>query len=240
VKRENPEAVPTSGPEPVRHTRRKFVAGAGSAVVAGAGWLLSRGHGSRPESVQAAAAGTNTFPIVFVARDDVPFDAQTVGAVGGKAGVPVLLTNTFNLNSSTAAELTKLNPKLVIVVGGNQAVSDNVVAQIEALGFPVQRISGLDREGTANALADYDAGITQPAGPTGPAGAPGGSGGPGPTGPQGAGSTGPTGPIGPSGPTGAQGPTGDVGPTGPVGVAGATGPVGPTGPQGSAGIIAAF
>jgi hypothetical protein len=174
-----------------RLPRRAFVLGAGAAVAGGVWGLSNAKSTGHPE--QIAAGGTSTFPVVFVARDDVPFDSQTAAAVAGKAGVPVLLTNPASLSSSTAAELTKLNPKLVIVVGGTGAVSDHVVSQIEALGFPVQRLSGGDREGTAEALADYDAGVTQPTGPTGPAGppGPGGGGGPGPTGP-----TGPTGASG--------------------------------------------
>src|SRR5579883_2006552 len=215
-----------------RVARRRFLFGAGAVTASGAAWALSgAGHGAK--TVKSAAS--STFAVVFLARDDVPFDAQTVAAAAGKQGVPVLLTDRTNLSPEAKAELQKLNPTLVIIVGGTEAVSQNVENQVNALGFPTQRIAGSNRDDTAAKIADYDAGLTGQfgptgaAGPTGPAGAGGGGGSPGPTGPTGAGATGPAGVTGPTGGFGPTGPTGDFGPTGPTGDIGLTGPTGDTG-----------
>ena len=60
--------------------------------------------------------------------------------------------------AATAAELARLNPARVVVVGGASAVSDAVVAQLGAT-----RIAGIDRYETAAALAqDRFAGATAP------------------------------------------------------------------------------
>jgi hypothetical protein len=247
---EVPETEPaTDESDLTRITRRATLFG-GSAVLGTALLRVVTFKGNK-QGVTSIKTGAGSGKVVFLARNDVPFDAQTAAAIAGKAGVPVLLTNPNNLSTSTADELKKLNPSLVIIVGGPLAISDTVKAQVEALGFPTQRVFGTGRDETAVALAEYGEGVTPAKGPTGPAGTAGPTGargvtGPanGPTGP--AGGSGPTGPGG-SGPTGAGGPTGasgtpgDTGPTGASGTPGDTGPTGPaggpTGPSGSTGDI---
>lgn len=191
-----------------RVTRRAILFGGGGAAVGG---VLAATGGLDA----LAGAASQSQKIVFIARDDTAFDAALAASVAGKIGMPVLLTPTNSLSSTTAGALESLAPDLVVVVGGPLAISDAVVAAIESLGFVVKRIYGVDVDGTAAALASYDQTLAGFLGPTGPAGAPGSIGPTGPTGPAGAGGTGgivgPTGPIGPVGPTGAQGPPGATG-----------------------------
>jgi putative cell wall-binding protein len=60
-----------------------------------------------------------------------------------------------------ATELKRLNPDLVVVVGGPNSVSENVVAQVKALpsprpaGIQVTRISGSDRYEASRNLVTY-------------------------------------------------------------------------------------
>jgi putative cell wall-binding protein len=53
--------------------------------------------------------------------------------VAGISGGPLLLTLPHALPAATAAELRRLNPSQVIVLGSPGAVSDGVLAQIRAL-----------------------------------------------------------------------------------------------------------
>lgn len=86
-------------------------------------------------------------------------DALTVGSLGAAMGTPVLLTDTERLSHATEAflrgQLARNRPTkqrrldTVLVIGGQAAVSDAVVAQVEALGMAVERVAGSERAGTA-------------------------------------------------------------------------------------------
>lgn len=135
-------------------------------------------------AMTSAGAGPAT-KLVFLVRSDVPFDAQTAGALAGKVGAPLLLTSPATLSPVTATMLQTLHPELVVLVGDLAAVSAKVEQQVHALGLTTKRVAGADRFATAIALAEYGAALPAQAGVPGPAGA---------TGPMGA-----TGPAGPSG-----------------------------------------
>jgi putative cell wall-binding protein len=59
-------------------------------------------------------------------------DALSVAPVGGVEGGPVLLTKQGSLPGVVASELDRLNPERIVVVGGTSAVSDAVMAALEA------------------------------------------------------------------------------------------------------------
>lgn len=81
-------------------------------------------------------------------------DALAAGAVAGAAGGPVLLTAGTLLPGSTKDELRRLEPREVVVAGGQSAISRTVVEEIgRAAGAPVRRVAGLDRYATAADLA---------------------------------------------------------------------------------------
>jgi hypothetical protein len=230
----SPETAPAAEAVGGRLQRRAILFG-GTAALGGA-VLAATGLRGQPEHpVEATFAAGGSGGLVFLARNDVPFDAQTAAAVAGKAGVPVLLTSPSDLPASTRQELVKLAPQLVIIVGGVGAISTGVEAQVQALGIATQRLSGNDRDETAVALAEYGEGIAPASGAAGP---PGPTGSQGPTGAAGVGDTGPTGAQGLIGPTGPTGPAGVTGPTGATGITGATGVTGATGATGPAGFIA--
>ena len=72
--------------------------------------------------------------------------------VGGpltRGRAPLLLTTTDTLHPATAAELDRLDPARVIVVGDATAVGNGVVAELTARGIAVDRIEGTDRFATA-------------------------------------------------------------------------------------------
>ncbi len=92
---------------------------------------------------------------VYVATGDTFPDALTVGPVAGTRGAPILLTTRDTLPATTIAELDRLDPGAITVVGGAAAVSDAVFEQLAAhTDGAVTRISGPDRFATAAAVAD--------------------------------------------------------------------------------------
>lgn len=91
-------------------------------------------------------------PIVFLASGfDYP-DALSAAPIAAALGGPLLLTPRTALPAAVAAELQRLAPAEVIIVGGPAIVGDTVAHQVEALGSPTRRIFGADRYATSRAL----------------------------------------------------------------------------------------
>lgn len=92
---------------------------------------------------------------VLVARQDHYADALAGGPLAAALEAPILLTPTSGLADIVRDELVRLSPDEVLLLGGVSALSDEVAAQIAALGIPViERLSGEDRFATAAAIGD--------------------------------------------------------------------------------------
>jgi len=106
----------------------------------------------------AAAVSRATFApgvaMAYVATGDSYADALAGSAAAGVQAAPVLLTGGRSLPSSTLAELQRLRPGGIVVLGGASAVSDTVVSQLTRVA-PVVRLSGSDRYSTAAAVAGF-------------------------------------------------------------------------------------
>jgi putative cell wall-binding protein len=92
-------------------------------------------------------------PTAILASGVAPFDALAAGPLAAGQLFPILLTAPDALPASTARGLDDLGIAHVIVLGGTGAVSDAVVAELEASGRTVRRVAGVDRAGTAVAVA---------------------------------------------------------------------------------------
>ena len=107
------------------------------------------------------------FPrVAFVARNDVPFDALTVGPVAGALGGIAVLTPPSRLGDAARDALVAFDPDLVVIAGGQAAVSADAQAQIAAAGdWDVVRKAGPGRDETAAELATLltDLGAGRPA-----------------------------------------------------------------------------
>ena len=69
---------------------------------------------------------------------------------------PILLTATTGIPSATAAELSRLNPGRIVILGGTGAVSASVQTQLGAYtAGPVIRLAGGDRFTTAEAISQH-------------------------------------------------------------------------------------
>jgi putative cell wall-binding protein len=93
-------------------------------------------------------------PVVYVATGRTFPDALAAGATGARRGGPVLLVDD-GVSPGVAAEVQRLRPASVVVLGGTDAVGDDVAAGIRAVvpGTLVTRVAGADRYATAAALS---------------------------------------------------------------------------------------
>jgi polyvinyl alcohol dehydrogenase (cytochrome) len=117
-----------------------------AAAIADAGWPSQL----PPGSTLLVASG-ETFP-----------DAIAGAAAAGHLGVPLLLTAQASLPAVTSAEISRLKPATVAVLGGTAAVGDAVFTQLRALAPTVTRWQGSDRFATAATVSSviYPGGTT--------------------------------------------------------------------------------
>ena len=84
----------------------------------------------------AAAISASHFspgvPVVYIATGANFPDALAGGPVAGINGGPILLVNKDNIPAATAAELTRLQPESIVVLGGEGVVSTAVSSQLAA------------------------------------------------------------------------------------------------------------
>lgn len=84
-------------------------------------------------------------------------DALAAGPLAYAGRLPILLTTPGALPEATTSALGAIGARRVLLLGGPQAVSSVVEAQIRQLngGTEVTRVAGLDRTATATAIADF-------------------------------------------------------------------------------------
>ena len=107
----------------------------------------------------AAAISADTFapgvPVAYVATGANFPDALAGTPAAGSLGGPVLLVDPTKVPGATAAELTRLHPAKIVILGGTGAVIDppsrNALAGYTA--GVVQRLAGADRYATAVAVS---------------------------------------------------------------------------------------
>jgi putative cell wall-binding protein len=106
----------------------------------------------------AVLVSQSAFPtskIVYLANGETFADALTAGAVAGLHHAPLLLTRARSISTGTTAEILRLQPDVVVVVGGPVAVNDVI---LRALGnaapeaTEIVRIGGPDRFAVSRAL----------------------------------------------------------------------------------------
>lgn len=91
-------------------------------------------------------------PIAFLASGlDYP-DALSAAPIAAALGGPLLLTERSTLPPVVAAELQRLAPAQVVIVGGAAVVGAEVERRVQALSLPTERVFGADRYATSRAL----------------------------------------------------------------------------------------
>ena len=111
-----------------------------------------------PDRVATAAAVSgvahHTADTVVVATAATFADALAGAPLAVGADAPLLLTEPDALSMAAQAEIDRLGAGAAIVLGGEAALSPQVVDDLEALGLDVERIGGTDRYDTAALIAD--------------------------------------------------------------------------------------
>jgi len=93
-------------------------------------------------------------PVVYVATGTSFPDALAGGVAAGRQKGPVLLVSPTGVPGATKAELDRLNPDRIVVLGGTSAVGDAVASALRSYtAGAVTRISGADRYATAVAVS---------------------------------------------------------------------------------------
>jgi N,N-dimethylformamidase beta subunit-like, C-terminal/Cell wall binding domain 2 (CWB2) len=100
----------------------------------------------------SAASFAPGAPVAYVATGTNFPDALAAGAAGAQLGGPVLLARSTGLDSKTLAEVKRLAPKRIVVVGGADIVSTSVEATLDTIA-PTVRRSGPDRYETSREVA---------------------------------------------------------------------------------------
>jgi len=116
------------------------------------------------QSVQVSKA---TYPtgadVVYLASGEKYPDALSAAAIAGEKKAPLLLTQAGAIPASVLAEIKRVDPADVVIVGGPLTVSDDVILTLEAAlpdATDVTRIGGVDRYAVSRALiANDDFGI---------------------------------------------------------------------------------
>jgi putative cell wall-binding protein len=92
--------------------------------------------------------------VVYIATGENHPDALVTAAAAGRRSAPLLLTRAGGLPSETIAELTRLSPTEIILVGGESVISASVADVLKAYAPTVRRIAGANRYATAAAVSD--------------------------------------------------------------------------------------
>ncbi|CAN5450801.1 hypothetical protein BH23ACT9_BH23ACT9_20580 [soil metagenome] len=102
-------------------------------------------------AISAASFEPGVAAAYIATGGDFP-DALAGGVAAGRAGAPVLLVDA-GLPDVVAAELRRLEPATIVVLGGPAAVSDAVEEELRALAPSISRLAGADRFATAAAVS---------------------------------------------------------------------------------------
>lgn len=106
-------------------------------------------------AIADTVSGTDPYPdVVVLARNDVPFDALGVGPVASALGAPVVITSPTALSDSARAAIEDAAPDVVIIAGGEGAISAEVESAVVAVcACTIDRYAGATRDATARLLA---------------------------------------------------------------------------------------
>lgn len=92
-------------------------------------------------------------PTVFVAVGSQFADGLAAAPAAARAGGPLLLTESQSLPVAVEAEIRRLRPSTIVVVGGEGAISTAVFSRLATLASNIRRDAGGDRFETARQIA---------------------------------------------------------------------------------------
>lgn len=101
------------------------------------------------------AAFPDKASVVYIANGSIYADGLSAAPAAVKEGSPVLLTTRSKLFPSVKAEIQRLKPARIMVVGGPNAINPTVFAQLKKLAKVVVRLDGANRYITSRAVVDH-------------------------------------------------------------------------------------
>ncbi|WP_255560147.1 cell wall-binding repeat-containing protein [Salinibacterium sp. M195] len=128
--------------------------------------VVTRLAGANRYATAAAVSAASFEPgvsVAYVANGSNFPDALAGAAVAGKVGAPVLLTSASSIPAVVKAELVRLKPQRIVVLGGSGVVSNSVLNQLGAFTKGgVSRLAGANRYATAAAVsaASFEPGVS--------------------------------------------------------------------------------
>jgi YVTN family beta-propeller protein len=133
-----------------------YVTNASDGTVSVIGDSVARIGGADRYAVSAAVSA-DTFdpgvPAAFIASGENFPDALSAAAAAGSESSPVLLTTRDELPDAVATELARLKPRKIVVMGGTNSISASVQTALGAYSTSVTRIDGADRYAVSAALS---------------------------------------------------------------------------------------
>lgn len=106
-------------------------------------------------AVKISEEGWDKADTVIIARSDDFADALAGVPLAYKLNAPILLTRSNELMDETLAEIKRLEATNIIILGGEGAISEEVVTSLEEHDLTVTRIAGSNRYETAAEIARY-------------------------------------------------------------------------------------
>lgn len=100
------------------------------------------------------AAFPSTAPIAYVASGAGFADALAAAPAAATAGGPLLLTTRYQPPAALLAELERLRPAKIVVVGGTGVVAASTASAFAKIA-PVTRLGGADRYATSRKVIDH-------------------------------------------------------------------------------------
>lgn len=93
---------------------------------------------------------------VVIASSDGFADALSISSIAGSKKMPIILSSAKGLSEDARAELKKINPSTVYIIGGTASIDNNTESEIASItGKTPTRIWGQDRYETSLAVNKY-------------------------------------------------------------------------------------
>ncbi|WP_165065747.1 cell wall-binding repeat-containing protein [Marisediminicola senii] len=94
-------------------------------------------------------------PVVYIAKGTDYADALSAAPAAAAQGGPLLLVQPTAVPRAVAAELARLKPQRIVVVGGTASVSAAVYESLSRLTPEIVRLGGADRYAASRAIVEY-------------------------------------------------------------------------------------
>ncbi|MFC4243521.1 cell wall-binding repeat-containing protein [Gryllotalpicola reticulitermitis] len=104
-------------------------------------------------AISKAAFPTPGVPVAYIASGQTFADGLSAAPAAAKQGGPVLFVQQNAIPSATLAELQRIKPARIVVVGGTNAVSSSVYAKLQSVQKSITRIGGATRYQTSLMIA---------------------------------------------------------------------------------------